>query len=370
MTATRKVGPIRVRPHIREGMPTGKWSVDIPASLTGTGRRKRKLFDNQRMALEVAKTLRGRLDPLSGVTGPRRCGVRLREAIERWQENEALRVATHKKRASTLEIDMYRTRVLVSFFGDDDISAISERRLVEYQRRRLELGRKPSTINSEVAALSRILGWARKQKLIAEVPRVEQVPVRRKSAVIPTPEEVVRLIQNLPPRLQPLVRFMAETGCRKGEALNLTWDCVDEINGHVDIRCRDGWTPKTQSSERRIPLGQSLLEMIRGLPKEGPYVFSGTSPNERIGEFRRSWATAVGRAGIIRDRQLVRITPHSLRKAHATWLAMKGVPPSVLQDLLGHARGSRVTDRYYVFATDDAKRAAVIQLPVAERKGN
>ncbi|MBI4184170.1 MAG: site-specific integrase [Proteobacteria bacterium] len=370
MTTSRKLGPLRVRPHIRNGMATGKWFVDIPASLTGNGRRKRKLFDNQRTALEMARALRRRLDPVAGSVDTRRCGVRFQEVIERWRADETLRVATLKKRASTLTTDLYRLRSIAAFLGDDDIGAISERRLVEYQRSRLELGRKPSTINSEIGTLSVVLGWARKQGLIGEVPRVEQVPIRREPAVILSPEEVVRIIQYLPPRLQPLVHFMAETGCRRGEALNLTWDCVDEVNGHVEIRSRDGWTPKTQSSERRIPLGPSLLQVIRRLPKEGPYVFSGTSPDRPLGEFRRSWATSVQRAKITRNGQPVRITPHGLRKAHATWLAMKGVPPSVLQDLLGHARGSRVTDRYYVFATEEAKRAAVIELPIGEQKRN
>ncbi len=67
----------------------------------------------------------------------------------------------------------------------------------------------------------------------------------------------------------------------------------------------------------------------------------------------------------MRDGKPIPITPHVLRKAHATWLAMDGVPQQVLQARLGHARGSRITDQYYVFATEEAKRAAVIELPVA-----
>ena len=40
MNKSRKVGPLRVRPHIRNGVPTGKWFLDIPASITGTGNRR------------------------------------------------------------------------------------------------------------------------------------------------------------------------------------------------------------------------------------------------------------------------------------------------------------------------------------------
>ena len=68
--------------------------------------------------------------------------------------------------------------------------------------------------------------------------------------------------------------------------------------------------------------------------------------------------------------ELVHVTPHTLRKAHATWQAMKGVNESVLQDLLGHARGSSVTRQFYVHATEEAKRAAVIVLPFGKQSSN
>jgi len=60
----------------------------------------------------------------------------------------------------------------------------------------------------------------------------------------------------------------------------------------------------------------------------------------------------------------MRITPHVLRKANATWLAVRGVHPRVLQSLLGHSPGSRITDQHYVQSTDEALRQAAVTLPV------
>ena len=366
MSESRKIGPFLVGPHLRGGIATGKWFVNIPASITGTGCCQRKLYDSQSVALAVAGELRRRLDQVSEVltSSVPSSGLTFREAVERWQENEELRVATLKKKASTLEIELYRLRSLIAFFGPDDIASISEKRLMEYQRCRLQLGRKPRTINKEIAILSLVLRWAMKQGFISEVPKTEPIPTRSTTPVIPTPDEVVRIITALPSRLRPIVRFIAETGCRKGEAINLIWDCVDCASGCVEIRARERWTPKTQQSERRIPIGPGLVDLLRFLPREGPYVFQGRTPGTPIGNFRKAFAAAVRQAGIVRGGKPVRITPHGLRKAHATWQAMNGVPPSVLQDLLGHARGSKVTDQYYVFATEEAKRAAVIELPL------
>lgn len=371
-TSSCKVGPVRVRPHTRAGKPTGKWFVDIPAALTGTGRRKRKLFDNRRTAIEVARELKRRVDPVTGTVLPpaQRSGLLLREAAAHWRTDQELRVATLKKRPISLKTQLHRVRVLLAWFGERDVAAIGERDIASYQRRRLEDGRRPATINSEVAVLDQVLGWAVREGYLREQPKAEQIPVRRAHVEIPTPEEMGRIIQELPERLKPLVWFLAETGCRKGEAVNLTWDCLDEIGGYAEVRAREGWTPKTQQSERRIPLSPALLKTLRALPKQGPYVFTGKVPGKPVTDLRKALRSATARAGIRRQGQPLDLTPKTLRKAHATWQAMRGVNESVLQGLLGHAAGSRVTKQYYVHATEEAKRAAVIRLPVGEQDPN
>lgn len=364
-----KIGPFRVRPHIRNRKPTGSWFLDIPARLMTSGARKRKLYTTRSTALAVARELKRRIDPVSGQLIPqtRKSGLSFREAIALWHKDELLRVQTLKKRASTLEVDLHRMKALSAFFGEKDLLSITDRDLAEYQAWRLKNGRKPRTINTELGTLSLLLHWAVKCGYIPKVPKTERIPVGRSSSVIPTPEEVVRIIQALPLHLQPLVRFLAETGCRKGEALNLTWDSVDVISGTVEIRSRDGWTPKTAQSERSIPLNASLVEMIRSLPTKGRYVFAGSDLDKPIGSFRKAFKAAVREANIRRHGEIVHVSPHTLRKAHATWQAMKGVNESVLQDLLGHAKGSKVTKQFYVHATEEAKRAAVIELPFGKQ---
>ena len=66
----------------------------------------------------------------------------------------------------------------------------------------------------------------------------------------------------------------------------------------------------------------------------------------------------------------IHLTPKVLRKAHASWQAERGVDESLLQDLLGHARGSRITRQHYVHVREEAKEAALIELPIGERKAN
>jgi integrase len=370
MTKSQAFGVARVRPQIRHGVETGHWFVDVPASLTSNGKRKRKLFDNKTRAVQAACELRKAIDSVTGLLRVRekQTSIHLDDAINGWMSQERLRVLTLKKRQSTLDVDKYRMKTIRRYFGNEPLHLISEKRIVEYQAHRLQQGRVPVTINSELAKFRLVMRWAKKEGFLKELPSFENVPSRPVYRIIPTPDEVVRVIMQLPPRLQPIVRFLAETGCRRGEAINLKWDCLDEIGGYVEIRSHEGWTPKTQSSERRIPLNPDLLELIRQLPKTGPYVFCGQDPEEPVGEFKKSWKRAVLNAKIMRKGQSVYFPLKNLRKAHATWQAERGVSESILQGLLGHARGSRVTQQFYVHVTEEAKRAAVITLPIARNK--
>jgi integrase len=159
------------------------------------------------------------------------------------------------------------------------------------------------------------------------------------------------------------VRFLAETGCRSGEAFNLTWDRVDEINGVVEIRANENWTPKTKSSNRRIYIRGPLLDEIRRLPKTGRYVFAGVSPDKPIDNIKKAFATAVRAADIRRGGAPLHVTPKTLRKVAATYMALElRVPQRVLQEWLGHTPGSRVTDQYYVMPLEEAKRQVNLSL--------
>ena len=73
--------------------------------------------------------------------------------------------------------------------------------------------------------------------------------------------------------------------------------------------------------------------------------------------FRKALAAAAKKAGVKKH-----VTPQTLRKAFMTWQAERGIPEHVLQAQVGHAPGSRVTKRYYIQATEEAKEKAVFSL--------
>ncbi|MBF0268797.1 MAG: site-specific integrase [Alphaproteobacteria bacterium] len=368
MSNTIKVGPFRLRPFVRNGKQTGQWLVNVPEGFGG--KRRRVLFDNRVSAEEFARKLDRayRRGELAQQVKDERSAYSFSEIVALWLEREEARIQTRKKKQVSLETDKGRLKWLRRHFGKMEIPDISETKILSYQAMRLKAGRSPSTINSDLVTLFKILRWAKKTRLVDQIPdTVERIPDHPKEVYIPTPEEVVRIIRALPERLRSLVRFLAETGCRSGEAFNLTWSCVNEVHGYVEIKPQDGWTPKTYSSVRRVYLMPEMLEEIRQLPKLTETVFTGRLGG-KITEVKKAFATAVKAAGIT-DRQgnPARITPHVLRKAFATWAATsRGVSQPVLQAMLGHAPGSSVTAKYYVHVNDEAKRAALVPLPMGK----
>lgn len=137
-----KVGQLTVRQHVRNGSPTGRWYVDLPAKLIG--RRRRMLFDNQRKVIEMAREVNRRLS-IAGVPAIQQatCPLTLAELANLWLEKQSLRVETLKKRAASLDADRHRLKPLLGYLGDVSVSLLDESRMLGYQQHRLRQGRRP-----------------------------------------------------------------------------------------------------------------------------------------------------------------------------------------------------------------------------------
>lgn len=373
--STLKFGPLAVRPHVRNGKPSGRWQVDTPPHLTASGKRERQLFPTKAKAIEEAKRRLREIQVQGAVSGAFRLpstGFRLDEIVEQWTKDQEARVVTLKKRANTLVSELYRLKAVLAFMGTDDIAAINDRRIADYQKDRLDAGRSPETINREVATLLSVLGWAKKRKLLRELPECEPIPVFPKVYDLPTPEEATRILKYLPGWKRVLVHLLAETGCRPSEAFALMWDDVDVVNGTITIRAREGYTPKTRYSQRTIHVSPALLTGLRMLDTKSPYVFPGrhnrkksSAPEKPVSTIRRALAAAVKKAGITRNGKPLKITPKLFRKAHITWQQERGIPVAVVQSMVGHAPGSRVTFRNYTAIGAEARKMAVLALPTS-----
>lgn len=159
-------------------------------------------------------------------------------------------------------------------------------------------------------------------------------------------EEIRRLIAAAAPHLRPIIIFALNTGCRRGEILNLTWDRVDLRHGFIYL------TETKSGKAREIPINQTLRAVLEKLPRriDSDLVFFNPETGGRWQELKRSFATAC-RIAKIQDFRF-----HDLRHTFASHLVMAGVDLTTVSRLLGHA-SLTMTLRYAHLAPDHLQTA-------------
>lgn len=141
-----------------------------------------------------------------------------------------------------------------------------------------------------------------------------------------TPAEVLTLVEQAAPHLKVLLLFLACTGARMSEAIDLDWNDVDLPAAKVVFRMTKNSTP------RAATLPTAAVLALAGLPgRKGP-VFrraDGEPYANRLreygGQIKRGWQGACKRAGI------VGATPHDLRHSWASWFYAVSKDPMLLK---------------------------------------
>lgn len=172
---------------------------------------------------------------------------------------------THLK-SRTWSNRKYKLRTLADAFGDKKLTDITLAVLEEFKNSRVREGVRPATINDELKVFRAVRSYAKALGVpIADV-KVKDIPMRGKRKVVFwTEEEVDRLlakVAEMAPNIYPMVLFLLNTGCRKGEALALEWSCVDLNRGLFLIEPNEEWQPKNNQA-REIPIAAPLLPFLK-----------------------------------------------------------------------------------------------------------
>lgn len=152
-------------------------------------------------------------------------------------------------------------------------------------------------------------------------------------------------------RLSACWRFLAMTGCRRGEALGLRWRDLDLDSGRATIvqtvvANRMVSATKTDRSRRTVALDPATAAMLRRHRKaqaEERQVFGETYDDNDLVFCREDgspiWPRSLTRrfACLIEEADVPKIRLHDLRHTHATLALQAGVHPKVVQERLGHA---------------------------------
>ena len=186
------------------------------------------------------------------------------------------------------------------------------------------------------------------ESVLQKVRRLKNLGGMNKILRYLTKEEIGVLISNCPPHLKPIVLIALNTGMRKSEILNLTWDRVDLKNRLILL-------DKTKNGERReIPMNKLTVELFSSLPRHlrVPYVFCNNrqKPYKNVTE---GFQSALKKSGINNFRF------HDLRHTFASILVMAGVDISSVSELLGHT-SIKMTQRYAHLSPAHLRKAVEI----------
>jgi integrase len=129
--------------------------------------------------------------------------------------------------------------------------------------------------------------------------------------------------------LQPMIILSINTGLRRGELFNLTWNDIDLDRATLTV---NGTTAKSGKT-RHIPLNSEALSLLKSwkLESESPtFAFPGKN-GHRMDNIKSSWTNLLKLAEINNFRW------HDLRHHFASKLAMASVDLNTIRELLGHS---------------------------------
>lgn len=181
-------------------------------------------------------------------------------------------------------------------------------------------------------------------------------PGQTREGVFLSVDEYTTLLHFIPEPSTAFIMFLANTGCRWGEATALTWGDLDLRATPPTVRIDKAWKksagggpilkhPKSSRARRTISLPQDALSALGKPGKSDALIFANSNGKHLwMGRFRASvWDPAVEKAldpeacepyGLVPLRR--KPTPHDLRHSHASWLIASGAPLPYIQARLGH----------------------------------
>jgi integrase len=223
--------------------------------------------------------------------------------------------------------------------GDVEIERLTPQKIAEWCRLRADDGAGPYTVGMEISKLATVMKYAA-ISLHAVLPDVVGAarPLLEYSGLIgpgqartrrPTPDELDRVLEQLGPQMQDLVRFAIATAMRRAEICRVLWADVDEDRRLILIRDRKH-PKRTKGNHQLVPLvdrtGFDAWAILKRQPRLGDRIFP-LSP-----EFVSDSFTAACRAAGVENLHF-----HDMRHEGTSRLFEAGMTIEQVSIITGHA---------------------------------
>jgi integrase len=253
---------------------------------------------------------------------------------------------------------------ILPVFGHERMMEISRAQVQAFIAAKQRQGYAPKTLAHIRSFLGKLfnvaIDWGWIQTNPASKISLPKMARRREQRVL-KPEEISKLAAELPEPSRTMVLLGALLGLRIGEMLGLKAGDVDLLGGWLYVR-RNVYrghvqeTPKTESSDRRLPIPDTLKSSLtthhqgKG-PNEWLFPTPAGTPHDDRNLLRREIEPACKRL------EIPRFSWHALRHTFSTYSGNNGMAMPVLQSLLGHT-SAEMTIRY-THPLESAQRDAI-----------
>lgn len=275
-------------------------------------------------------------------------------------ESEDLRTASRRTYESNLRVH------ILPGLGDKFVETLTPAELRAFfadQRRR---GIGPGATQLSYRLLSKMYRAAVADEMIPRNPldAVRAPRSKRKREDPPSSEDVRALAQTIAPEYRTLLLVLAWTGLRIGEAGGLRAENWDPERRRLQVKqqaTRHGSNDlKTAAARRNVPVPRWLARTLDKHLAENPPIDGRIFSSRKGGPVNSDVFYPVFRSAC-RAAGLPKFHPHDLRHHAVSAMLSAGVPPKVVQAIVGH-ESAKLTLEVYGHVSDDDLGAAADQL--------
>ena len=249
--------------------------------------------------------------------------------------------------------------------GNRPIREVMPIHLEKIKKNMVKAGRAARTVQYCLAVVRQVFNYALNNNIFAgknpagATGGVKRPKVDNRRTRFLTRQEAADLLKELKrtPDVHDIALFALYTGSRAGEVFNLQWGDIDLFQGVAMLK-------DTKSGNNRAVFltdeVKAMLARRRSVDAQAASLAFPGRGGVRIMRISNSFAKAVDKLklneGVVDPRQ--RVMFHTLRHTFASWLAMDGINPFHLKELLGHS-DLKLTERYSHLSESALKAAAM-----------
>ncbi len=251
----------------------------------------------------------------------------------------------HRRQPKTLEINRHAVEKLIAWTGDKNIAQIDHRLMEAFINHLIESGFGNTSINMWIRSIKAVFNRALKEYHVIDIHKFKDIKplsssLSRDVIQFLTREQVGILLDNVKNiHFKRLVRFYLQTGCRRTEALELTWQDIDYNSNVINL----GDARSKTKRRRTFPITKDLSLLIAELTLDRHenfervfWRFSKNDPGKISGRIKRMRKI---------DGLPDNLKTHMLRHTFGSHLAMSGVDMLTISSLMGHTT-MKVTELY------------------------